>query len=346
MNYKKIIQKIHEYQNNPPYSIPFSHSKLNRALNGVERGKYTVIAGRANSGKTSFVDFYYVISLFDTYLQTEPSQRKPFHILYFELKDSEEKKLMKWMASYMFMKYKTLVDINTFRNTTGKAFTFDEEREEALYKSQDFFKELSDHMTMFIKPMNSTDIYIKIKNYMESVGGFHDGIFQYDKEHEDQITLVVINNTARIRTELDSYDNQLERNAINEKINDYMQELIDKYRISPVVVHPIRDMGNIGKGAPELKHLEIYGSTVDQGLIMYNPFNYGNKDYLGYNIPEFVIGGKNRFTSVTVMKNNTGIDHASVGLIFLGEASYFGFCPLPSQEIELADKLGTLRTID
>ena len=346
LNYKKVMQRIAYYQDHPAYSIPFTSEKLNRTLGGVEKSKYTVVSGRANSGKTSFVDFYYVISLFHEYIQTDPSQRKPLRILYFELKDSEEKKLMKWFCAYMMLKDRQLVDINTLRNSTGKAFTYTDEKEQLLLQNQGFFEELSDHMSFYGQPANATDVYLKIKNYMETVGGFEDGIYQYDKEHEDQITLVVINNTARLRTELDDYQNKLDRNAINEKVNDYMVNLIDTYGISPVVVHSVRDVGLVGKGAPELRQLDIYGPSVDQGLIMYNPFNYNNKDYLNHNIPGFVINGKNRFTSVTIMKNTNGMDHASMGLIFVGEAGWFRECPHFTQEAELAQIVGTLQSIN
>lgn len=346
MNYKKVLDRISHYQDHPLYSIPFKHPALNRVLNGVERGKYTVVSGRANSGKTSFVDFYYVISLFASYLDLDPSQRKPLHILYFELKDSEEKKIMKWFASYMMLKDKQLLDINTLRNSTGKSLSYSAEKEAALHKNQDFFEELSKHMTLLPAPTNATGVYLKIKNYMQTVGSFQDGIFQYDKEHEEQITLVIVNNTARLRTELDSYQNKLDKSAIADKLNDYMVELVDQYRISPVIIHSVQDTGLVGKGIPEIRQLDIFGPSVDQGLIMYNPFNYANKNYLNYDIPSFVINNKNRFTSVTVMKNTTGIDHASIGLIFLGEAGYFRECPHFSQEEELATILGTLQTIN
>jgi len=345
MDYKKIYNKVKQYQDYPPYALPLAHAKLNTLLNGVEREKYTVVAGRSNSAKTSFVDFYYVISLFDTYLQTDPSKRKPLHILYFEMKDSEEKKIMKWFASYMFLKHKQLIDINTLRNTTGKSFIFDANIENLLHEDQDFFKELSDHMTMEIRPMSSTDIYLKTKRYLESIGSYQDGIYQYDKEHEDQITLVVVNNTARIKPEADGYNNMLNNDASVEKLNDYMRELITKYKVSPVIIHPVKDTRVVKKGEPVIQDLGIFGSYVDQGIVMYTPFNYDNSKYMGYDINDFIINRKNRLSTLAVLRNNSGIDNAYLPLIFLGEASYFRDCPQFSQETELGNLLGTLQSI-
>lgn len=345
MDYKKIYNRIQQYQDYPPYAIPFAHPKLNTVLNGIERSKYTVVAGRSNSAKTSFVDFYYVISLFDTYLQTEPSKRKPLHILYFEMKDQEEKKLMKWFASYMFLKHKRLIDINTLRNTTGKSFELTPDIEDLLHQDQDFFRELNDHITMEIRPMTSTDIYLKIKRYMESIGSYQDGIYQYDKEHEEQITLVVVNNTARIKPEMDGYSNPLNNDASIEKLNDYMRELIATYKISPTIVHSIKDIRVTNKGEPSLQDLGIFGSYVDQGIIMYNPYNYNNMNYMGYDVNNFIINRKNRLSTLAILRNNSGIDNAYLPLIFLGEASYFRDCPQYTQGVELGNLLSTLQSI-
>lgn len=345
MNYKQLLERINHYQEYPAYAIPFAHTKINNLLNGVEKGKYTAVSGRSNSGKTSFVDFYYVISLFKTYMDTEPSKRRPLHIIYFELKDSEEKKRMKWAASYMMLNNKILTDVNTLRNVTGKSFTFDIKVEDTMMQNQEFFNELASHMTFSSQPSTASDIYFKVKEYMTSVGSYHDNIFKYDKEHEGQITLVIINNTVRMRPELDNYNNKLNQDAMDHKLNDYLRELIDKFQISPVVVYPTPGTHLIAKGVPSIKDLGMFGQHVDQGVVMYTPFNYSNFNYHGYEIREFNINNKNRFKAAAIMRNTAGIDNATIPLIFLGEAGYFSNCPLAAEAEALMAVLETLRSI-
>ena len=346
MNYKNLINKIHQYQEDPPYAIPFNNTKLNGVLNGVERGKYTVISGRANSGKTTFADFNYVITLLIEQLKIEKTSRAPLHILYFEFKDSEEKKMLKWTAAYLMKNHNRLTDVNSLRNVTGKKLTLDEDMLTKIEENQEFFEELDNHLTFYSKRMTATDIYYIVKEYMETLGEFQDGIFKYSPEHENQITLVVINNTFGIKSEDDSYSNKLNRDAIVGLLNEHLINLVATYKINPVVVHPSPDKGFVGKGVPVVADLGIFTPYIDQGLIMYTPFNYSNNNYLGYSVPEFVLNSKNRFKAVAILQNNTGIDNVTIPLLFLGEAGYYMPCPLPGDTTELERILTILNRLN
>jgi len=342
MNYRRIINRIKQYQDDPPYAIPLENKKLNSVLNGVERGKYTVISGKSNSGKTTFTDYTYVITLMMQYLKIEEASRKPLHILYFESKDSEEKKMMKWTASYLMKKNKQLTDVNSLRNVTGKKLTLSPKLIQHIEDNQQFFDQLDEHMTMHSSSKTATDIYYTIKTYMESIGKMEDGVFKYAPEHENQITIVVINNTFGIKGETDSYNNKLNRTAIVSLLNDYMIELVDTYKINPVIVHPSPDNGFVGKGVPQMQDLGIFGAYADQGIVMYSPFNYSNNNYFGYDIKEFNINSKNRFKAAVILQNNTGIDNITIPFIFLGEAGHYMKCPLPTEAGELERIFGIL----
>lgn len=341
MNYRQIVNKIKQYQTDAPYAIPFENEKLNGVLNGVERGRYTVISGRSNSGKTTFTDYTYVITLMIQYLKMEKANRKPFQILYFEFKDSEEKKMLKWTTTYLMKNNNQLTDVNSLRNSTGKKLSLTESMLELIEKNQNFFDQLDDHLILYSKPQTATDIYYTVKDHMNTLGESHDGIFKYYPEHEHQITLVIINNTFGIKSETDSYNNKLNRDTIIQLLNEHLKELMITYKINPIVVHPSPDKGFVGKGIPQIQDLGIFTPYIDQGLVLYTPFNYSNNNYLGYSIPEFVINSKNRFKAVSILQNNTGIDNVTIPLLFLGEAGYYMPCPLPNDTGEL-DRIFTI----
>jgi len=345
MKYRNILHRIKQYQEDPPYAIPLENEKLNGVINGVERGRYTVISGRSNSGKTTFTDYNYVITLMMQYLSIEEASRKPFHILYFEFKDSEEKKLMKWTATYLMKKDGRLTDVNSLRNATGKKLTLDDTLMDLIEANGAFFEEFEERTTLFTKYMTATDIYYTIKDYMNTLGEFRDGIFRYHPEHEQQTTMVIINNTSGIKPENDDYKTKLKRDAIVQLLDEHLKELISIYRINPVVVHPSSDKGFVGKGVPQMNDLGPF-AHVDQGIVMYTPFNYSNNNYLGYSIPEFVLGSKNRFKAAAILQNNTGIDNVTIPLLFLGEAGHYIPCPLPTETEELERILSILSTLN
>ncbi len=93
---------------------------------------------------------------------------------------------------------------------------------------------------------------------------------------------------------------------------------------------------------PSYKDLGVYAKIADIGLVTYNPYIEGNKNWKTYPTDELVIMGKNRFRAITLVRNYKGQENITVGGIFIGECGYFREAEHPSNEAWYASMIGKL----
>jgi hypothetical protein len=326
----------------PYLGIPIALPKLSRVINYVERGQNVTIAGKPTSGKRSLMDFVYFVGAFKWWYdlgfdsEGEPIEnpnRPPLKMFYFSMKQTMRQKLQKWFCLYMKLEFDLVIDIPTLNSGIGKLYDIDDKTRAKLVAGADFINELEENADIVSGRQTPSQIHNKISRYMNSIGKNEEGRYMLKDAHAGQFTVVCIDDANCLATESDGYGTMNE-DALKRTLATYMEEWRDLYNITTVLVAPSKSTysRNAKDGEPSYKELANFYGCTDVGLVTYNPYNENNNKYLNYPVEDLMIKGKNRFRTISVVKNSNGLENQTVGTIFLGECGYYRESPHPNEE--------------
>lgn len=351
-----IFDPVREGLNKMDTGLPIPTVKLSKYINYVERGKNTIIGGRPGSAKTSFTDHVYFLSIFKWWRdlgytkEGEPiphPNRPPIKFIYFNMRSSAKLKLQKLMCLHLKLEYNYTVDIPTLLSGVGKLFDLSADHKHAIEASREFFEELEDHLHMFNGPQTPTDISNIVNRTMLEYGRMEsENNFVFNEDCKGQYTLIFIDNTDELLPESDGYASMNEA-ALEKRLGDFLNEFKNNYKSSNFVIKPpkVSNSRMLKDTEPSYKDLGNLGKIADVGLVLYNPFDENNNRYLNYPVEDLVIRGKNRFRTVTVVRNKLGTSNITVGLILLGECGYVRESPHPNEEEDFEDFINLLREL-
>lgn len=330
-----ITEPVKDGLSKPNAGIPIPMPKLTKYINYIERGKINVVGGKSTSGKTSLMDYLYFINLFKWWQEQDAEARPPLKMFYFSMRNSARIKMQKWLCLYMKLEFDTVIDIPTLTSGIGKLYDLDDDIKHEITAAMDFFDELEEHMTLITGPQTPSSIYNRVKHYMDDIGDRDEDSYRLDDEHVGQYTMVYIDNTDKLGSESDGFQN-MTADGLKKKLGEYLVEFKDVYNITSCLVVPskVNNSRMVRDSEPSYKEIGYFAKIADIGLVTYNPFNENNNKYLGYPVEEMIINAKNRFRTITVVRNSTGLENITVGGIFLGECGYFRESPHPNNEEE------------
>ncbi len=319
--------------------VPSPFVDLTRYTGYTQQGMYEVIAGRPTTGKKSFVQ-YKILNICKWALSFEASDRPPVKIMYFNIGGSTDLLLQKWTCGYLKIFFNIVLDIATLKGDVGQKFSLaDPDNEyivEAIREAEIFFDELLDTgmLEIISTKQNPSNIHDHVEKFMlDEAGDMEHNVFQPNQEWLGHFTFYVIDDVQNLSTE--SYGNMnLDRQGIYAKMHKFNIELKQKYSVNPIVILPVpfSSSRRVLDTLPSYKDLGVFYNNSDLGYVLYNPFNENNKNYLGFDINDWNIGGKVRFRSVTLARNSHGLQNITKGMIFLEECGYFRELPVPGGE--------------
>lgn len=327
--------------------IPIPLKRFSKATNYIERGQNIIIGGRRNSGKTSFMDYTYFLSVFKWWTELEEEERPNIKFFYFSMKRNIRVKLQKWLCLYLKLEYNTIIDIPTLKNAVGKLYELDDEVKAEIMSAYEFFDMLEENMTIKGGKQTPSSIYNEVENHMKKIGHFdaHDN-YHLDEAYRNQYTFVLIDNVDYLQTESDGFS-MMTPDMLKRSMADYLMDLKEIYKTTNIVCVP--STINFARSAkdtePNYKDIGIFHDIADLGIVVYNAYNENNLKYGGYPIESLVIKGKNRFRSATVVTNKEGVENQTIGLLFIGECGYYTESPHPTDVMEFEEKIETLKTL-
>lgn len=324
---------LNNYESSVKPGLILRSNKLARFIGNLEEEQIIMIGGREQAGKTSFADFIYLIGLFfDNYYT---NKKCDFKFIYFGMKHSLKYKMQKWLCLYLKLQHSRVIDIPTLNGTNAKMYNLDKEIINDIKLAEHFFQEFEKHITFIDKPLQPTNILNIIKKEMESIGHIDENnIYVYDENHKNTKVFVHIQTTDYLLPELSNKDGVLESNGLEKKLADILIKIKKEYKITSIIVktNNRNTPRNIKESEPSFKDLGVLYETADVGIILYSPWDFGNKNYLNFPVSRMVVNGKNRLRTITVVRNIMGSANNTFGLIFLGECGYFTDAPRTDEE--------------
>ena len=339
-SFSDIISKMkyHLKHKEEGYALPLT-KKFNNVIGNILPGQYTVVTGMASSGKTSFVDTNYVLSVLLQWHKLE--DRPPLKIFYFSLKDTSLKKFQSLLCAYIKLVHNLRVDIPTLNSQPGRLF--DIENEPVMLKAIDdaeiFFNEImSDEILSVVTNVSTpTAINKMVVDYIAT---------QPEYEGEGMpLTLVVIDSTEHLAPESDGYHTSIGTD-LDYKFDTYVSTLVRNFGVHAVIITPAHGANSRfpKENEPSYRQLGIYGKNCDKGIVLYNPIAEGNGTYLRCvtDADAYVTTkGLNTLRFWHIVKNVDGVDSISNRLLFLPGTSYM----LEVDMIELIDSVITVQDL-
>jgi hypothetical protein len=195
----------------------------------------------------------------------------------------------------------------------------------------DYFYKLEEYVTFFDRTENPTGIWMNVLNYSKNNGVWtnsrnSEGEFvpsEYKPTNPNKITLVVVDHIGLMRMER-GYNKK--QNI--DKMSEYCIILRNKCQYSPVLIQQLnRSMSSserfsANRVEPQLsdfKDSQNPEEDADIVLAVFNPSRYDIKSFYGYNTGLL----RNKFRSLSVLKNRDGDAEQILGMGFIGQTGTF-----------------------
>lgn len=313
---------------------------------GVERSRYTVIAGDTGTGKSAFADQMYVLAPID-FLIANPDYPVKFEAIVWKMERKDEA-IAKWMSQVIWNRHKILTDYRTLMSYSDRGRLPDKVYE-VVTMTKDYFDQVFTYVQLH-GSKNPTGIYHALNEYAMSRGTVEfeveEGEGKKKKKYKSYtpndpmlITTVMVDHIGIVDEERRD-DKLLGDKALIDKTSEYLRKARDRYGFSPVVTQQLnRGMGDSRRRTqmvlkPEKSDFEGSSRPMqdsDLTMAFLDPSKFDKDEYFGYQIePTMSEEGYCRFRGLHVIKNSYGADNLHFGLGFMGEIGKFSELPAPN----------------
>jgi len=343
MTVKDSIEKIIN-RNSTKHKYKLAGKRLNKLLNGISPGEFTLVTGLAATGKRSFVDFYYMLRLLEQWdkLSIEEKDERPLKITYFSTKYSIDYKLMKWTSALFTMATKFMMDVPTILQGAGRLFAMGDNMFEKVTSYSQLLDRAIEAGVLELIDHNITPVTIekKLNDVLASQGEIKytdEGKIEFtpDEDNERLLNIVIVDDLNHINASLSTFgEGKMETTEINSSVNSILVKY-SKLGMSIITVRRTDASKIYGKYVPSVK--EMNGVSPTKCIVMYDPIRDHHKEYLSFNLEEYIDDyGINRLKFAYIAYNETGISNINMPLLFMPENGIFAELKLLSKEADYA----------
>ena len=344
MIFDDVLANIHKGQEGLNKGLPMGFDRLIQYIPGVQQGTYYLVGGETGSGKTAFTDDAFLYNPYD-WFKSHKDSGVDLKVFYWSLEIDKQIKMTKAVCRKLYLDYNMVTDIN-YVLSRGKN-RISGEVYEAVCGVRDYFEEMEDVLTIIDGSSHPTAINKFMMAHAESYGNIltkkvnngREDIKIFDKyipNNPNQYVLIIIDHISLMKREQGF---NVKSNI--DKMSEYLISLRNNFGYSPVVVQQLNrsntqtDRFKLDMVEPKLSDFKDSGNTQqDANVIMslFSPRRHELADFRGYDIKKL----KDRFRSISILKNRDGGSDVRIGLQFVGEVGYFQEIPKAS---EMTDEL-------
>lgn len=337
--FKELLSDVEKGIEGKNQGIPTGFIELDKHINGIQKGIYTLIGGNSGTGKSAYAHLAYILNPYDWLQKNLDKTDFRLRVILNSMERSTKYLLAKWTCLKIYQDKGFILDVPTLLGWQGATYKLTEELRQLIYDCEEYFEKMSDVVTIHSGATNATGLYFRGKNYAEA-----NGKIEHISEHEkvyipnnpNEVVILLNDHVGKVTSEVNGGIRLLDK-AILDKHTEMMGGLRDFYHMSPVDISQFnRSIGSTDRiknkqVSPEPDDFKGSGDmyeNADVCLGLFNPYKFKINDFLGYDIPKFVSpSGENRFRSVSVIKNSYGADDVIIGMNFLGENGHFRELP-------------------
>ena len=285
-----------------------------------------LIGAESGIGKTAFADELFVHRAYD-FIKSRHNPGIKLKIIYYSFEIDKYIKLTKAMCRKLYLDYGILTDVN-YMLSRGRNRASEEIYEKVL-ETRKYFEGLEDILDIYDAGMNPTGIKNQLWEYCDSVGKREviNNKTSY-KLHDDNLyTFVIFDHASLVRRE-QGFDVK----QTIDKLSQYLVPLRNICQISPVVVQQLgrqlasTDRFKLEMVTPQPNDFKGTGNTFEDCnicLALFSPYRYEMPSFRKYDIATL----KDRFRSLSILKNRDGESDKVLGMNFIGEVGYFRELP-------------------
>lgn len=334
MIFDRVLEKINRGQQGLNKGLPMGFDRLVSYIPGIQQGTYYLVGGETGSGKTAFTDDAFLYNPYDWYKTTQDNIK--LKVFYWSLEIDKEVKITKAICRRLLLQYGIVTDIN-FVLSRGKN-RISQEVYDKVVSTKDYFYEMEDVLTIIDENTNPTGINKFMVAHAKNNGiikkkTVHNGtmdieIFDsYTPNDPNEYVILIIDHISLMKRERGM---NVKENI--DKMTEYLIPLRNNFNYIPVVVQQLNrsntssDRFKMDMVEPKLSDFKDSGNTQqDANVIMtlFSPRRHELEKFRGYDITKL----KDRFRSVSVLKNRDGEADVRIGLQFVGEVGYFRELP-------------------
>ena len=321
--------------------IPLPIPKLSKVINGLRPKTYTLYGGLSGSGKTSTVDYLYIVGLYE-YILKHPELRNKLKIFYFSMERSTDYKLAKWLALKIKIDHDFNLDVADIIgwNEPGKMG----EHRSLLESYIPYLNDLLSFVDIYEGSLNPTGVrnicYKHLQNpEIGEIVKIDEHRAKYTPVDPSIINLGIIDHLGCLKKE-----KELRRGKETiDKMVEYVRVLRDFYNMAWVDISQVNRsisdpqrlrMGDVELQPDDFKESSEPFESCDICVSLFDPSRYKLDSFMNYSHKYFMDNGIYRFRAIKVLKNSFGIDNVRIPTTFFGESGLL-------EEIPLADKLLT-----
>lgn len=331
--------------------IPFGFPRFENYLPGIMKSRMYTITASSGVGKSKFARQKFVVDPFD-FIMNNPESGMDMKVFYFAMEESAENFISSVIVNKLYQYYGIRVDVNTLMSV-GRGTVLPEEVIDKIKEIRGYFEPLEDKVEVIEGSINPFGIYSKVRNYHEERGKYHYKSVMFDKEDGSQ-------EEKRIVDYYEPYNPNeyvfciadhisllsLEKGLTN--IHDAIQKLSSDYftalknRFGTVIVNVQQQAAE-----SEKKQFTAGGKSIDEklepdfsglaenkktyrdssvALGLFAPSKHDIEEHAGYDIRRL----RDRYRSLSIIKNSDGEDGKRIGLYFDGATNYFKELPKSS----------------
>lgn len=190
---ESLIQAIDRGREGKEQGYSIGLPKLEKVIDGVCKGVYTLISAESGIGKSSFMLYSYIYRPLMDHLYDDK-----FKISLFSLEMSADKILAKLLSTYIFEKYGVRLSLKQLLSVQ-KGFILNDECYAIVKECIPWLKRVESILTIYDKSATANSIYSNILKELEARGRFEETDKRkiYYPNDPDLVHLVIIDHLAK-----------------------------------------------------------------------------------------------------------------------------------------------------
>ena len=314
--------------------IPHGHKKLTEFIPNIQLSTYYLVGGELSTGKSAFANDMFVYNPIDWYLDNKDNTNIKLKIPYYSFEIPKKDMTVKYLARRIYKKYGILLDVNYILSRGNNRIS--QEHYDLVKSELPILDELEDILLVQDLPKNPTGIWndlLKIahengKGIVRAQNGNYEfGADGYIPANENLYVIPVVDHIGLTKRE-----REFSKKEVIDKLSEYMIILRNKCNFSPVLVQQLNrslssaDRFKIDRVEPQLSDFKESGNTQEDAnvvLALFSPQRYEIPTFRDYNVTRL----RNRFRSVSILKNRDGEADKILGMQFIGEIGSFTELP-------------------